>query len=214
MKIIIFVLLLAILFSEIAIAQTENINIDLTENKTYVRQIESGQYIFSFSYKADVNKDIELEVILPPESVVIDREGLLISRPVDISTDGKRIFLYWKKSLNSGEEFSAFVQYQDKSTGISSFYLIFIAVLVGAAGVFAGYRLKIFKKDKFIEEVVSEDENKIVAEIKKKGEIFQEDLRDSLGWSKTKISKVVRKLESKNVIVKTPYRKTNKLKIK
>jgi len=189
------------------------ISMDLSENMTYVSQIGSNEFLFSFAYTAPTDTDLELEVILPPDYIVVDRGGLLISRPFYISTDGRRITIIWKNRLIAGENFAAFVQYESRPS--TSFNVIIITmILIGALGVYGGYRLNEFKKDRFIKKVLSEDESKVVEEIKKKGEILQEELRDSLGWSKTKISKIVRNLEAKNIIYKKPYKKTNKLKIK
>ena len=59
------------------------------------------------------------------------------------------------------------------------------------------------------------EEKKVVAEIKKAGgEILQESLREKHGWSKTKPSKLVARLESKGVIEKKVYGKTNRLRLK
>ena len=216
MKLAVFSLFSLLLLTSITLAQTSNvaISLDLENNKTYITKIGSDEFLFSYTYVADNETNLELEVILPLEYVVVDRGGLLVSRPVDISTDGRRIFMVWTASLKAGEEFSAFVQYQGKSQGVSLYVLILAFAIIAAIGAFVGHRLHIFQKEKFIKQVVSDDERIIVEEIKKKGEILQEDLRDSLGWSKTKISKVVRNLEVKKVIYKIPYKKTNKLKLK
>jgi uncharacterized membrane protein len=211
---------LAIFFSflllNVVLVKADNvfISMDLEKNATYVTPISSNEFLFSYTYKASDITNLELQITLPTDTVVVDRNGLLISRPFDISTDGRRIYITWKDNLAAGEEFSAFIEYEGKSSGFSSAFIILPIIAIGAIGAFAGYRLKIFRKEKFIEKSVSDDENRIIDQIKKKGEILQEDLRDSLGWSKTKISKVVRNLEIKNVIMKIPYKKTNKLKIK
>src|SRR3989344_9487681 len=96
----VFVLLLVILLAPFAYAQT--IEIDLAEDTTYVSKLSSGEFLFSYTFTASSNTDFKLKVSLPENSVIIDRGGLLISRPVFISTDGKRIFLEWSKSLSAG----------------------------------------------------------------------------------------------------------------
>jgi len=208
-------ILVLFLIMNVSLAKAEDVsmNIDLEKNSTYTTNMGSNEKLFSFTYKATGPTNLQLEVILPSDSIVVDRNGLLISRPFDISTDGRRIFVVWKANLATEEEFSAFVQYEAKSN-VSSSFIILPIILIGAIGIFAGYKLKVFRKEKFIEKAVSDDENKVIEQIKKKGEILQEELRDSLNWSKTKISKVVRNLEVKNVIIKIPHKKTNKLKLK
>src|SRR3989344_232037 len=97
----VFVLLLVILLAPFAYAQ-QTIEIDLAKDTTYVSKLSSGEFLFSYTFTASSNTDFKLKVSLPENSVIIDRGGLLISRPVFISTDGKRIFLEWSKSLSAG----------------------------------------------------------------------------------------------------------------
>ncbi len=178
-----------------------------------VNRIDGDEYIFSFSYNApSAIKEFVLRAALPEESAISEKGGLLVSRPVLIFTDGKRIFLEWESALQAGEQFSAFVQYKNKAEGNETLVPILLVVFL-LAGLILGYKIKKFRKTKFIKEVVSEDEKKIVDEIMK-GEVLQEELRQKTNFSKTKISKLVRSLEQKGIIKKTPYKKTNKLKIK
>ncbi len=178
-----------------------------------VNKINGGEYLFSFSYNAPSDiREFVLRAALPEESAISEKGGLLVSRPVSIFTDGKRIFLEWESALQAGEQFSAFVQYKSK-TEEGRLFTPILLILFLFAGLFVGYRIKKFRKEKFIEQAVSEDEKKIVDEIMK-GEVLQEELREKTNFSKTKISKLVRSLEQKGIIKKTPYKKTNKLKLK
>src|SRR3989304_374053 len=160
MKKLVFVIFL--LLANMAFAQTnEVISFDLEKNTTYVTDLGNNEFLYSFTYKAEKTTDLTVEVTLPPEYVVIDRNGLRISSPFAVSTDGRRITISWKDNLNAGEEFSAFVQYRGKGAD-TSIFLIPLIFVIGAVGVFAGYKLKVFKKEKFIKEVVSEDEGKVI----------------------------------------------------
>ena len=53
----------------------------------------------------------------------------------------------------------------------------------------------------------------VVKELRK-GTKMQKHIAKNLDFSKSKISKVVRKLEEKKIIEKEPYFKTNKIKLK
>ena len=174
------------------------------------------QYIFTFSYSPEADfDDFKLKIILPEETIISEKNDvLLLSRPAQISTDGRRIFIEWNKQLKTSEEITIFAEYEAKgSSSIDSSILFGFLILVLIAFV-VGYKIRKFKKDKFVEKAVSQDEKTILNILKKEDEIMQEDLREKTGWSKTKISKVLRRLEAKELIQKKPYRKTNKLKIK
>ncbi len=181
----------------------------------FIRKIDN-QYMFTFSYSSETDfKDFKLKIVLPEDAIVSEKNNaLLLSRPVQISTNGRRIFLEWSEELSSGEEFTAFAQYEEKKYAGVDYSLIGIIIIIILVAFFIGYRAKKFKKHKFIEKAVSPDEKIILNILKKEKEIMQEDLRKKTDWSKTKISKILRKLEAKNLIDKKPYKKTNKLKLK
>lgn len=67
---------------------------------------------------------------------------------------------------------------------------------------------------KSIRETLSQDENKILDIVLQfGGRGLQQDVVRETGWSKSKVSKVLRGLEMKGVLVKQPYGKTNILKL-
>jgi len=192
-------------------------NYAVQEPHNFIAALGNNEFLFTLSISSPRNTDFDLKISLPKESVVVENNNALeVSRPVQITTDGTRIYLEWSKVLNTGEQYSVFVKYKTNSASNDFLFPIFIAVItiILGTGIFAGYKFRSFRKTKFIKEVVNDDEKKIVDHVMKKGEILQEELRTVTGWSKTKISKVVRNLEARNIIEKKPYKKTNKLKIK
>lgn len=182
------------------------------QTSSLITKISENEFLFSYTSPKMTADDFKLKIALPEEAFISDKGGLLVSRPVFISTDGKRIFLEWSKGL-SEEEFTTFVQYKTKAEYPFSVFWIVLVVFL-STGLLAGYKLKKFKKTKFIKQVLPEDEKTIVDEILKKKEVMQDELRKTTNFSKTKISKLVRNLEMKGIVEKTPYKKTNKIKIK
>ncbi len=180
------------------------------QSKDRIIRISENEYSLSIINNDLEAKSLSLKAILPEEATILDRGGLLVSRPVFISTDGKRIVLEWNKKDVSGDTEFVYYKTRQEQQGV----YLFLIPLVLLLGVFIGHRITKFKKSKLIKQVVSGDEKKIVDELMEKGELLQEDLRESTGFSKTKISKLVRNLEMKGIITKVPYKKTNKLKIK
>jgi uncharacterized membrane protein len=59
-----------------------------------------------------------------------------------------------------------------------------------------------------------ESEQKVVDFLRTKGEAWQKQIQLSTGFSKAKVSRVVRNLEARGVVSKTPYGNTNKVALK
>ncbi|MFH0897748.1 MAG: hypothetical protein V1850_06870 [Candidatus Bathyarchaeota archaeon] len=182
----------------------------------FVTKISENEYLFEFNFIAPKDIDFSLTANLPEKATIAERNGALaMSRPVQISTDGRRISLEWSASIAQGEQITYFVRYNTSNEQVQNDYFMPVAFLAFLAlGFLAGYKLKKFRKESLMKQAASEDEKEVLDIIIKKKEVLQEDLRESTNWSKTKISKVVRSLESKGMIKKAPYRKTNKLKIR
>ena len=232
-KLILTTILIFLLFANIAYSQENfmHITADLSSNiitidsdynyqtefdvSDFIRKIDN-EYMFTFSYSSETDfKDFRLKIVLPEDAIISEKnDALILSRPVKISTNGRRIFLEWSEELNSGEEFTAFAQYEEKKYSGMDYSLIIILFIIVAGAFFIGFRAKKFKKHKFIEKTISADEKTVLRILKKEKEIMQEDIRKKTDWSKTKISKVVRNLEVKGLVEKKPYKKTNKLKLK
>src|SRR3989344_8132275 len=89
--------------------------------------------------------------------------------------------------------------------------LIFAAGLGFLASL---YLFKVQSKDKeysILRKALSEDEKKILDEIKKAEEITQDSLRFRLNWSKAKVSTILTNLEKRNLIQRERIGKTYKI---
>lgn len=206
------------------------------ETEKLTSTVEGEAKLLSLIFSQPVD-DFKLKVLLPESAAIANRNGLLITRPFSISTDGQKIFLEWSRKNLAEETF--FVQYSAKGGEFEfgPLQIAIVVIVVLAGGIFAGWKFKKFRKEKFIkekekiikekekllvkekekfiEENLGPEEKKVVVEIKKAGgEILQESLRQKHGWSKTKSSKLVARLESKGVVEKKNYGKTNRLKLK
>ena len=180
------------------------------ETEKLTTKTEGEEKLLSLIFALGNVKDFTLKISLPEGTAVVKK-----TKPDLISTDGQKIFLDWKRQNFAEETF--FVQYKAKGGDFEfgPLQIILIVIVVLAGGIFAGWKFKKFRKEKFIQDILGPEEKKVVAEIKKAGgEILQESLREKHGWSKTKSSKLVARLESKGVIEKKVYGKTNRLRLK
>ena len=184
-----------------------------------------GDNILTMSYVPDVRVlNFTFLVKLPRGSALVSEqrgEGGAIAAvyptPEKILTDGEHIIIRWKKwELTPRESFRIFVMYTTVKQEQRSPYLLAIGLALGAALTYAyfAYHKKRQGQSKIVKLVLREDEQKVYDLIAEKGEILQEKVVRLTGFSKAKVSKLVRNLEEKGIIKKEPYRKTNRLILK
>ena len=92
--------------------------------------------------------------------------------------------------------------------------LISLIVAITMALVISFYLFKHDAKDEeytIIKKALSEDEKKILDEIKKAGEITQDSLRFRLDWSKAKVSTILTNLDKMHLIQRERVGKTYKV---
>ena len=96
--------------------------------------------------------------------------------------------------------------------GTETIIPLIIALIIGV--IISFYLFRTETKDKeyeILKKVLSEDEKKVLGEIKMAGEITQDSLRFRLGWSKAKISTILTNLDRKSLIQKERTGKTYSL---
>ena len=98
----------------------------------------------------------------------------------------------------------------------TNLFSLILALIIGI--VISFYLFKQNEKDKekdkefnIIKKALSEDERKILNEIKKAGEITQDSLRFRLNWSKAKISTILTNLDKRGLIQRERTGKTYKV---
>ncbi len=192
------------------------------ETDSWAEPINDGE-LFSYRYTPEAGiKDLTLTIKLPKASAIsLQPQGAQTAAvspiPDSITTDGERTILSWKmRDVKEGEQVSVMAVYSMSQSYKALYFLS--GGLLGALAIFAYMRRKDQeRKEKIVSKVVplalSADE-KVLYDILKEGETTQEELRKRTGHSKSKISKLVRNLEVKHLVKKTPYRKTNKLKLR
>ncbi len=187
-----------------------------------------GDSILTMSYVPEVRVvNFTFMVKLPRGSVLVSEQrgageavAAVYPTPERVLTDGEHIIVRWKKwELSPGESFRIFVMYTTVGQKQRSGYALVLAGL--ALGVALTYAYFYYQRKRRGEErrrvvklVLREDEQKIYDLLTEKGEILQEEIVRRTGFSKAKVSKLVRNLEEKGIIKKEPYRKTNRLILK
>lgn len=188
----------------------------------FLAEIQEGKNELSFSvlydeiiersgagkvFRADFSGQQPLHVRMSlPEGHFLMGDPAVYPSPERISTDGKRITLEWTFE----ERASVVVFYGTDRISYTWIFILIIVILVCLVFFMLFFAKKSRKK---IEDILSEDEKLILNQIRR-GNAKQKDISKNLGFSKSKMSKVVRKLEEKNLVERIPHFKTNILKIK
>ncbi|KXB06590.1 hypothetical protein AKJ51_03405 [candidate division MSBL1 archaeon SCGC-AAA382A20] len=95
------------------------------------------------------------------------------------------------------------------SVGLSIILLVTVSSVIGVVLYWLVGR---YTKERAIKTAImtmSEDEKKVLREVMKRKETRQDELRNAFGFSKSKLSALLNKLEEKNAIEKTRYKRTN-----
>lgn len=197
---------------EVRKGQTYRLRLEF-DIKGLVSQLDE-KYVFSFRYDpSDKLSNLNLDVNLPRGFVLSDLESAVSPSGYNVRTDGKDIQLSWNLRDVSTEQ--SFIIIYERGiitnsgwiTGLITASIALIAII----GVILFYRKE--KKD-VVSGVLSSDEKKIVSMIESNVEITQKQVVKDTGFSKAKVSKIIRRLEEMGIVEKMPHMTTNKLKIK
>ncbi len=142
----------------------------------------------------------------------------------NVGSDGEKIYLTWEKyNVSKGDSFSMFVKIigpnKLNSWIFIFFFIIFLVILI--------VLIILRKKKKFVKKSLVENkpnkilylldsEKKVIDELKKSGKegIWQRRIQEVTGFSKAKVSRLVRDLESRGLVRKIPMGNTNKVVLK
>lgn len=192
--------------------QENNILIEF-DSKGLVKQ--SGKdFIFSLDpYLPFDPKQTRIKLNLPEGFILSDIDSPISPKPSKIETDGKIITIVWDLNINEGSFIVIYKRgYISKVESLLPLYTSFITI-IAILTIVTVFLLQKRKNKMFISETLSEAENKILSLIRTEAEITQKQIRKITGFSKSKLSKIVYKMEQKGVLKRIPHFKTNKFKL-
>lgn len=174
------------------------------------------EYYFIKEIRFDRDYD-SAEVSLILDQGVTIKEDNVYPKNYVLETDGSNIIVKWNfQNVRLGESVALFIIMEDSSASFSKIVRIVIIIVVLAilflilSYLFISRKIK--KKDNFDKHLM-ENEKKVILELKKadKNELWQKQLQLKTGFSKAKLSRIVRDLESRGLISKIPFGNTNKI---
>lgn len=166
---------------------------------------DDNNKVFRTRFYPENTEEMTISLTLPTYYILSDKEPSVTPKSDSITTDGQRIKLEWEF-----DDLADIVVFYESQAEVE-FQIILFVILVAVISVFFYFYFK-RKTKKHISEVLTSEEKKVVAEIRK-GVTKQKEIARNLEFSKSKMSKVIRKLEEKNLIEKKPYFKTNIIKL-
>jgi len=189
--------------------------------------IDKSNFLMSFMLDFDVD-DFVVKLTLP-EGAMLKKQlssgdmssGSIFPKPSVATTDGKSLIFYWKdENVKVGDEFSFFVQIEQRR---NLWWLTFVVVVVGVF-LFLIFRKKhrpkivvgkpltkvVVHKHDMVEKHLKEDEEIIVNVLRlKEGSCEQGTLMVATGFSKATLSRLLKELEDRKVVIKEKRGKKN-----
>jgi uncharacterized membrane protein len=149
-----------------------------------------------------------------------DESFYISPTPKDVYSDGQRIILNWE---HPGQELPISVLAKQvigpplgwmASTLLSTLIAATIAIWFVLRHKKEPKAKIAKKKEPAIVPTLIDNEQRVVNFLKENGEVWQKQIQQATGFSKAKVSRVIRNLEARGVITKTPYGNTNKIALK
>lgn len=200
------------------------------EDKLVVVEINNGNkttYVLENELEPANNGYIFLEEIIAKENFDKFRISLVLEKNVfpnlqqtfpdvdKIEFGDATTKLSWDYyNVSRGEEFAFFVLLQDNSLKFKFiFYIIFSFLIIIFIFLFLRYA---FKKKTDINKYLLEEEQKIIKFLKSSNrhESWQRKIQETFNLSKAKTSRLIKNLESRNILEKIPFGNTNKIRLK
>jgi len=179
---------------------------------------------YSFNIQLELKEDVRrvTSLVTLPIGMIIKDEKEIFPSGFRTLSNGRNILVYWElENVSKIQPLSFRVKYQSIQTSqeiFNRFYLLII-VLVIVLFFVTLYALKKrrvivrkivrVKPEKIVMEVLDEYEKKVYEIVKKEGKIKQNEIVDRTGFSKARVSRVLRSLAEKKLVKVEKRGRTN-----
>lgn len=181
-------------------------------NEEELEKTDVGYY-FVKRIKAENNYSNFIVKLNLEEGVVANPEEIF---PVAFSSfsDGQTISIVWNFSnVAKGDVFAFFVSLEDKKNTPN---YVWIYIIIAIALIICIFIARYFFKRKDIGKYLLDDEKKVIKLLKEADgkSLWQKNIQSTINFSKAKVSRMIRNLESRGLIEKIPIGNTNKIRLK
>ena len=195
---------------------TSGKNIELSYTTSSYIEKTNGKYYFVNNFAFPINSGSGKIKLILDQGFVVNQEDIFPPAS-EINSDGKRIIIIWNyNNKTSGDNIPLFVTFASSKYDWNYILIILVIIFAFALIVWGVYYFIKFKKKKGnYEDYLIDAEKKAIEELKKsdRNEMWQKQLQLKTGFSKAKLSRVIRNLESRSLVKKIPFGNTNKIRI-
>lgn len=166
----------------------------------------NGVKEFFTSLQPPQAKRIHIDIWLPEGYVIYN--NVFTPSYGQKQTDGKNIYISWK--LDGGvEEIPLLVRFYNPTQKTQIFFFILIAIIIVILPIlFLLFRKRL--KEEFLKGF-NDDERKIIEILSKRKFAYQNKLEKELYFSRAKMTRIMKKLEDKNLVRREKSGRTNKI---
>jgi uncharacterized membrane protein len=171
-----------------------------------------AEALFKLRFPVDVG-EFSLTVVLPNNALPVSTEDgfSIFPTPNRQFIEEDRYHILWeRKDLKSGDEITYSIVHVIPKR---SYFPYFFSLVFLLGALYSIYYLKKRKKD-LILKGLSKDERKVIQLLFEQKEVYQSEIREKMGFSKVKMTRVVQKLEEKGLIQIEKLGKRNKIFLK
>ena len=190
-------------------------------------QFITGAYIERKNFLAEINypdeiQSLSVKVFLPANAVLASpydektkSSDSIFPKPSGLGTDGQHIIVVWEReNLNKGDSLPVLVKFREKMDFSFLIYILIVVVIALVSYIrFRKPEIKtktIVRKEDMVEKHLKEDEEQIVNILKQReNQCEQGTLRVITGFSKAKLSGLLKELEDRRIIHKEKRGKKN-----
>ena len=163
-------------------------------------------------YIPQSTKNFLVKIFLPEATALPNTEQSYIPIDGEKASDGRRIYIYWtRENMEANAAFNINITYEPFSSTVPTEIIIMITVIIIFFTIFYIIKKQRFGM-KFVLPVLKSDEKKIMEAVLKHGDGVNQRLvvRES-GYSKAKVSKVLKNLQERNIIKLERIGRSNKI---
>ncbi|MBI4362129.1 MAG: hypothetical protein HY558_03055 [Euryarchaeota archaeon] len=166
-----------------------------------------GEYRFFASLRPPGGADrVDISVTLPPGVSLL--QNRVLPSNATVGSDGRRATLRWTLTHPSGEV-TISVPFVPPTTPFP-----WLQVLAGVLGASSGGLFLLYFHMRMTQERLrgfSEDEQKVLRFLKTRQEAYQEEVKETFGFSMAKVSRMVKRLEASGLVEKKKIGRSNRL---
>ncbi len=184
----------------------QNLTLGFEVNHVIFSNDELYHFFTDLSFDPYQISSLFVKVVLPPGYIVSQQDYK--PRSGIVTSNGKNIILEWR-NLDLYQPLFFSVKYQ-KVKNTSSFLWVFIFLFTLLIFlIFLYYHTR--KVKKVFLEGFSDDEKKVITFIMQKGNIYQREIQKQFMLSRVKTTRIIKKLETKELISKEELGRSNKI---